>query len=140
MKPKSIIVDGSAPEDATSHAANRHLVIIDDRNVYLPPKMFCYFVKLAWGRVNNRGGWVVKYDIEPGHLQARYIYRMRNEIFKQLESEEWPVVQNSGAGSYRLDAPPASIDFVISNLVEFYDYTVASLFKDIVEIKPRESA
>lgn len=119
-KPESIVIDGS-------YERERYLVQINGFPVRLTGKSFKYFVKLAWSRMNRDSGWVYKEDIEMGFNQARYLYRMKNEISAGLNMD-WPVFENNRLGYYRLQAEPAQISVNMDNLKNHPDYELSCMF------------
>jgi helicase len=120
-QPRVIEIDGT-------YEADRYLVRIDGFPVKLTGKSFKYLTRLAWSRLNDAGGWVYKEDIEVGFNQARYLYRMKNEINAGLQSG-WPVVENNRLGYYRLQIDPDKIRLNVDNLRSHPDYELRSLFE-----------
>ena len=118
-QPESIVVDGS-------YERERYLVRIDGFPVRLTGKSFKYFTKLAWGRLCSDGGWIYKEDIEVGFNQARYLYRMKNEIADGL-GMNWPVFENNRLGYYRLQIDPTRIDINTDNLRDHPDYELRDM-------------
>ncbi|MEW5795681.1 MAG: DEAD/DEAH box helicase [Candidatus Zixiibacteriota bacterium] len=121
QQPRMIEIDGS-------YEADRYLVRIDGFPVRLTGKSFKYLAKLAWSRVNDSSGWIYKEDIEVGFNQARYLYRMKNEIAAGINSG-WPVVENNRLGYYRLQIDPDKIRLNVDNLKSHPDYELRSLFE-----------
>jgi helicase len=120
-QPRVIEIDGT-------YEADRYLVRIDGFPVKLTGKSFKYLTRLAWSRLNDAGGWVYKEDIEVGFNQARYLYRMKNEINAGFQSG-WPVVENNRLGYYRLQIDPDKIHLNVDNLRSHPDYELRSLFE-----------
>ncbi|HVP06769.1 MAG TPA: hypothetical protein VMS71_02925, partial [Candidatus Acidoferrum sp.] len=118
-RPSSIEIDGSLQGD-------RYLVKIDGFPVYLTGKSFKYFTKLAWSRANRDGGWIYKEDIEIGFNQARYLYRMKNEMNTFLRSN-WPIFENNRLGYYRLDLEPEKVSINFENLKLHSDHELRVL-------------
>ena len=98
--------------------------------VPLTGKSFKYFAKLAWSRLNDRNGWLYKEDIEIGFNQARYLYRMKNEISAAFDSG-WSIVENNRLGYYRLRVDPDKIRVNQESLRNHPDWEVRSLFQPI---------
>ncbi len=121
-KPESIVVDGSLDGE-------RYLIRINGFPVLLTGKSFKYFVKLAWSRLNRESGWIYKEDIEQGFNQARYLYRMKNEIASGLDMG-WPVFENNRLGYYRLNADPSRISLDIDNLRKHPDFELRSMIAE----------
>lgn len=124
-QPRLVEIDGRFESD-------RYLVKIDGFPVRLTGKSFKYLTKLAWSRLNRESGWVYKEDIEVGFNQARYLYRMKNEIHAGV-SGNWSVVENNRLGYYRLDIDPDSIRFNLANLKDHPDYELRSIFEGQAE-------
>ena len=120
-EPRTVELDGSYDQE-------RYLVKIDGYPVRLTGKSFKYFARLAWSRLNRESGWIYKDDIELGFNQARYMYRMKNEIKSFLPSN-WGIVENNRLGYYRLDIPADKIRINGENLKSHPDFEVRSLFE-----------
>jgi hypothetical protein len=120
-QPRLVEIDGR-------FEADRYLVRIDGFPVRLTGKSFKYLTKLAWSRLKGDSGWIYKEDIEVGFNQARYLYRMKNEINAGIRMD-WPVVENNRLGYYRLDISPESIRFNVANLKDHPDYELRSIFE-----------
>lgn len=118
--PKSIQVDGTQVD------SGRYQVLINSQPVYLTPKSFKYFVVLAYHLEYTQQGWVHFTNIEVGDNQARYLYRLKNEL---LDGIDWPwyVFLNNRRGYYRLNARPGSINFNRDNIRAFPDYEITAL-------------
>lgn len=120
-EPETVVIDGSQDRE-------RYVVKINGLPVKLTGKSFKYFTKLAWSRRNAESGWLYKEDIETGFNQARYLYRMKNEITASLAAD-WSVVENNRLGYYRLDLDPERIEFNFENLKSHPDWEIRSLFE-----------
>lgn len=101
-------------------------MVIGNRQVPLRPKSFKYFAILAYHRQNAGNGWVHKEDIEAGDNQARYLYRLKNEILSAL-GWNWRVFDNDRHGCYRLNAEPVTISLNRNNLGLFPDFEINRL-------------
>lgn len=119
FSPETVEIDGSFDHD-------RYLVKINGFPVRLTGKSFKYFTKLAWWRRQQPAGWIYKDDIEIGFNQARYLYRMKNEINAELRAN-WPIIENNRLGYYRLDIDPQRIQINVENLKSHPDYEIRSL-------------
>jgi helicase len=120
-QPRSIDIDGS-------YELDRYLVRIDGHSVHLTGKSFKYLVKLAWSRLTRDAGWIYKEDIEVGFNQARYLYRMKNEIAAGFSSS-WPVIENNRLGYYRLKIDPDRIRINEESLRRHPDHEVRSMLE-----------
>jgi len=118
-QPESVEVDGECYKE-------RFLIRINGFPVRLTGKSFKYFTRLAWSRLHSESGWVYKEDLESGFNQARYLYRMKNEIAAAFTSS-WAVIENNRLGYYRLDIDPSRIDIDLDNIKDHPDYEVNSL-------------
>ena len=119
VEPESVEIVGTFDRE-------RYLVKINGFPVRLTGKSFKYFTKLAWSRMKRESGWVYKEDIEVGFNQARYLYRMKNEINADLNSQ-WPIIENNRLGYYRLSIDPEKIQIHTRNLQDHPDYEIRSL-------------
>ena len=77
--------------------------------------------------MNRDTGWVYKEDIEMGFNQARYLYRMKNEIAAGINMD-WPVFENNRLGYYRLKMEPAQISINMDNLKDHPDFELSRMF------------
>jgi len=119
LRPASIEIDGS-------YERERYLVRINGFPVRLTGKSFKYFTRLAWSRLHRDSGWVYKEDLELGFNQARYLYRMKNEI-KDGMATPWAVIENNRLGYYRLNVDPGCISINVEKLREHPDFELRSL-------------
>ncbi len=120
VAPGSIEIDGTYEKE-------RYLVLVDGYPVRLTGKSFKYFVKLAWSRIQRDTGWIYKEDIEAGFNQARYLYRMKNEINDGLAAP-WAAIENNRLGYYRLNVDREAIKLNMENLRSHPDFEVRSMF------------
>lgn len=118
-----VIIDGSWKSE-------RYAIVINGTDVWLTGKSFKYLCRLAWARKNKAQGWIYKTDIESGYLQARYIYRMRCEIYDQY-NVSWSITENNRLGYYRLDIPADKLYINKGRLCQHPDYEVSSLFAQV---------
>jgi replicative superfamily II helicase len=119
-EPDLIEIDGTCEQE-------RFLVRINGFPVRLTGKSFKYLTKLAWSRLAGDGGWIYKEDIEMGFNQARYLYRMKNEIAIGFRSA-WPIIENNRLGYYRLQVEPCKIRMNQDNLKSHPDWEIRNLF------------
>ena len=132
-EPQLIEIDGG-------NEGERYLIRIDGLPIRLTGKSFKYFVRLAWSRLHGKDGWIYKEDLETGLNQARYVYRMKNEVYAGFEST-WSVVENNRLGFYRLDIDPSRIKINQERLKEHPDYEVSCLvIRDQSRIEHRPTA
>jgi replicative superfamily II helicase len=118
-QPESVEVDGECYKE-------RFLIRINGFPVRLTGKSFKYFTRLAWSRLHSESGWVYKEDLESGFNQARYLYRLKNEIAATFTSS-WAVIENNRLGYYRLDVDPSRISIDLDKVRNHPDYEVNSL-------------
>ena len=115
-----IVIDGTK-EPRKQGTTGRYIVIIDDTPVGLSDRSFKYFTLMALKRIGNIKGWIHKDDLEPGgYNQARYIYRMKNEI-KATIGEACPVFDNNRMGFYRIDVESSKIKINPKTLLNHHD-------------------
>ena len=121
QKVELLEIDGSPDKE-------RFVVKVNDQTVRLTAKSFKYLAKLAWSRANNpaSSGWVYKEDIEVGFNQARYLYRMKNEVNAGL-GYNWPLIENNRLGYYRLNADPEKIRINVANLQNNPDHEIRQI-------------
>ena len=118
-EPEMIEIDGS-------YESERYLIKINGLPVRLTGKSFKYFIKLAWSRVYGESGWIYKDEIENGFNQARYLYRMKNEVGRGVSSD-WSIFENNRLGYYRLNIDPSKIKINMENIKNHPDYEVRML-------------
>ncbi len=117
--PETIEIDGTYDRE-------RFLIRINGFPVRLTGKSFKYLARLAWFRAYSQNGWVYKEDIEVGFNQARYLYRMKNELAESI-GQGWSVVENNRLGYYRLDIDPSKIKINVDNIRNHPDFEVRNL-------------
>ncbi len=118
-KPELIEIDGG-------YERERYLIKINGFPVRLTGKSFKYFTKLACARISDGAGWIYKEDIEVGFNQARYLYRMKNELNSGLRMD-WQIIENNRLGYYRLNVEPSKIKIDFGNLKDNPDYELQEL-------------
>lgn len=119
FKPSLVELDGR-------YERERYLVKIDGTPVRLTGKSYKYLAKLAGSRLLNRDGWIYKDDIEAGFNQARYLYRLKQEVNKD-GGVAWGIFENNRLGYYRLDIDSSGIRFNLGNLQDHPDYELREL-------------
>lgn len=119
LRPSLVELDGS-------YERERYLVKIDGFPVRLTGKSFKYLAKLAGSRLMDGDGWIYKDDIEFGFNQARYLYRLKQEINKE-GGFPWPIFENNRLGYYRLDLEPSRIKLNTDNLKSHPDYELRAI-------------
>jgi len=117
--PSVIELDGS-------YERERYLVRVDGFPIRLTGKSFKYLTKLACFRLLDAEGWVYKDDIEEGFNQARYLYRLKQEMNRD-GGIVWSIFENNRLGYYRLDLEPARIKINLENLKGHPDFELRSL-------------
>jgi hypothetical protein len=117
--PQRLVIDGRPDGE-------RFLILVDDQPVPLTGKSFKYLTKLAWAR-QQKDGWIFKDDLEIGFNQARYLYRMKQELSDAL-GDAWEVVENNRLGSYRLAIDGQGLQFRSETLAQHPDWEVRQFF------------
>jgi len=128
IRPESIEIDGTPVRE-------RFLVRINGRTIKLTGKSFKYLVRLVWSRIRNDHGWLYKEDLEKGFNQARYLYRLRQEIGRDF-LPEWPLYENNRSGYYRLAVERDRLRVNVDALREFPDYEVREMARDLAAVAP----
>jgi len=118
FNPSLIELDGGYEKE-------RYLVKVDGFPVRLTGKSFKYLAKLAFSRLIKRDGWVYKDDIEAGFNQARYLYRLKQEL--KAGGVSSPLFENNRLGYYRLALEPSKIRLNISNFKNHYDFELRDM-------------
>lgn len=128
FRPALLELDGS-------YQGERYLIRIDGFPVRLTGKSFKYLVKLAYARLSPAAGgegWAYKDDIEVGFNQARYLYRLKQEINAGTGGNHpWQIFENNRLGYYRLDIEPAKINLNLENLKSHPDYELRHIAEEL---------
>ncbi len=119
-----LVIDGSAVKD-------KFLVLVNGSRVNLPAKSFKYLVKLSWALFQNEDGWIHKSDFEPGENQARYLYRLKNQIRPSLHPNQ-SLYENNRLGSYRLTIPKQSVELNKDALLKNLDAEIKRMATEFV--------
>lgn len=125
--PHTIDIDGTQVRE-------RFLVRINGHSVPLTGKSFKYLFRLVWSRLKSEAGWLYKEDLEQGFNQARYLYRLRQEIGRDF-FPDWPLYENNRAGYYRLVARPEGIKVNLEALCDSPDYEIRRMAEDLAPSK-----
>lgn len=104
----------------------RYLVKVDGAPVRLTGKSFKYLAKLAGARLLSNEGWIYKDDIEAGFNQARYLYRLKQEMNRD-GGVAWSIFENNRLGYYRLDVDSSRVKINLSNLRDHPDFELREL-------------
>ncbi len=119
LRPSVIELDGR-------YERERYLVKIDGLPIHLTGKSFKYLMRLVYSRLVAGDGWVYKDDIEIGFNQARYLYRLKQEMNRD-GNISWSIFENNRLGYYRLDLDPSKIKVNLGNLLNHPDYEVREM-------------
>ena len=111
----------------------RFLVKIDGVAALLTGKSFKYLVRLAAARLTRSEGWLYKDDLEVGFNQARYLYRLRQEIDFAVPGCFWDVYENNRLGSYRLAVDPGAVEINVSALSASDDFEVRQVAESLIQ-------
>ena len=123
-RPESIEIDGTLVRE-------RYLIRINGRSIKLTGKSFKYLVSLVWSRLTKDNGWLYKEDLEFGFNQARYLYRLRQEIGRDF-LPDWPLYENNRAGYYRLVADRERIRVNVDVLRGIPDHQIQQMARDLL--------
>lgn len=126
FRPDSIEIDGTPVRE-------RFLVRINGRPISLTGKSFKYLLRLVWSRLTHDNGWVYKDDLEHGFNQARYLYRLRQEIGRDF-LPQWPLYENNRSGYYRLAADRRGLKVNVDALKEIPDYEIQQMALDLTSL------
>jgi replicative superfamily II helicase len=124
--PKSIEIDGTPVRE-------RFQIHINGQPINLTGKSFKYLLRLVWSRLTKDNGWLYKEDLEKGFNQARYLYRLRQEIGRNF-MPDWPLYENNRSGYYRLAVGPDKLKVNIDALKEIPDYEIQQMALDLTTI------
>jgi len=119
-----LVIDGSGVKD-------KFMVLVNGRRINLPAKSFKYLVKLTWALFRNEGGWIHKNDFEPGENQARYLYRLKNQIKPNLNPDQ-TLFENNRLGSYRLTVSRQGIKLNTDALLKNPDAEIKKMAEELV--------
>ncbi|UCD17670.1 MAG: DEAD/DEAH box helicase [Candidatus Zixiibacteriota bacterium] len=122
-RPNLVELDGT-------YERERYLIRIDGFPIRLTGKSFKYLTKLACSRLIGDDGWIYKDDLEAGFNQARYLYRLKQEINKE-GGFPWGIFENNRLGYYRLDLEPSKIRLNLENLKCHPDYELRSMAEQL---------
>lgn len=98
----------------------RFTVALGDHICALRAKSFKYLFALAAARWLRDDGWIDKRDVEAGENQIKYFYQLRQELKAAYDGAQ-RLIENDGAGRYRLALPPGMIRFNLERIACFPD-------------------
>lgn len=116
---KEAIMSGPLTLDGTA-TRSRFAIELGDRTCTLRGKSFKYLFALAAARYLRDDGWIDKRDVEAGENQIKYFYQLRQELKAAYDGAQ-RLIENDGAGRYRLALPPDSIRFNFKRISDFPD-------------------
>ncbi len=124
---KKIVIDGSSVLRKHYHTSKkatlRFLVIINDKDCYLPDALFRCLAKLAYAKLHNEDGWVSIRDIEPG-VGRQYLLKLRIEVKRiGVMLVVLPGLWYGKPNHYRLEAD----EVIVKDLSEHPDFQVREL-------------
>ncbi len=106
---------------------NRWKVVVNQTTFALSYQSFKYLLKLIGAVYAKPEGWLHKLDLDDGDNQAKYIYRLR----KELKLKAGQVIENNGAGSYRLNLKKEEIGVNKENLMLKEDEEIKRLVEKL---------
>ena len=88
----------------------RFEIVVNGASIALSGMSFFYLFQLAFQAVTNPPGWLRKEEIQNSGNEARYIYRMNQELGRNGIGEVLKI-DNNRTGCYRLALSPTEISF-----------------------------
>ena len=111
-----------------TRCGERHEIRWGEQQIFLTPKCFKFLAKLGVVAAVEPGRWVRREELERGENQARYLYRLKNEMESQCP--DLPVLwENNRKGAYRLTLPMHRVTVAWSTLDESDDYDLVEWTK-----------
>jgi helicase len=130
--PQAIMLDGR-------RIRSRFAVELGGNPCTLRAKSFKYLFALAAARYMRDDGWVDKRDVEGGENQIKYFYQLRQEL-KAAQDGAHHLIENDGAGRYRLALPPEVIRFNLEKIADFPDWEIRQTAERLSNLHPERAA
>lgn len=130
--PRAIILDGR-------RVRSRFAVELGGHPCTLRAKSFKYLFTLAAARYTRHDGWIDKRDVEGGENQIKYFYQLRQEL-KAAQDGAQQLIENDGAGRYRLALPPEVIQFNLEKIAAFPDWEIQQTAAQLGNLQPERAA
>ena len=130
--PQAIMLDGR-------RIRSRFAVELGGNPCTLRAKSFKYLFALAAARYLRDDGWVDKRDVEGGENQIKYFYQLRQEL-KAAQDGAHHLIENDGAGRYRLALPPEVIRFNLEKIAAFPDWEIQQIAQRLNNLQPKRAA
>ncbi|MFC1476266.1 helicase-related protein, partial [Candidatus Zixiibacteriota bacterium] len=130
--PQAIILDGR-------RIRSRFAVELGGHPCTLRAKSFKYLFRLAAARHMRNDGWIDKRDVEGGENQIKYFYQLRQEL-KAAQDGAQQLIENDGAGRYRLALPPEVIRFNLEQIAAFPDWEIQQTAEQLENLQPEKAA
>ena len=115
----SLLLDARPGEGAS---VRRFLIKINRKPYWLTSKAFSYLAKLAHHHLNEPGYFLLRERFEPGTMQGRHIYRLREQI-----EGSGLVIESQHSCGYRLSGS-AKVTWDREQIKKFPDAEVVQLF------------
>jgi len=106
----------------------RFEIVVNGKSVELSGTAFFYLFMLAHHCATAPGQWLRWEEMDEGHNQIRYVYRLRCELKANHVNRELPIA-NDKKGGYRLLLRPSQVAFDLQNLAEFPDVRIREMSK-----------
>lgn len=132
IMPQAIMLDGR-------RIRSRFAVELGGNPCTLRAKSFKYLFALAAARHMRGDGWVDKRDVEGGENQIKYFYQLRQEL-KAAQDGAHHLIENDGAGRYRLALPPEVIRFNLEKIADFPDWEIKQTAERLSNLQPERAA
>ncbi len=119
---------------------NRWKVVLNQTMFALSYCSFKYLLKLVGAVYTQSEGWIHKLDLDEGDNQAKYIYRLRKELKlsagggSAFGGKAGDLIENNGAGSYRLNLKKEEIRVNKESLMIKEDEEIKRLVKIALKV------
>lgn len=89
-----------------TRSGRRLQIVLDDRVLGITERSFELLLRLVVALHQSPPGWVHRSDLGEVGDQSQAVSRLRSELRPGLIDPTRPIIENNGAGAYRLSLPP----------------------------------
>jgi len=105
----------------------RNLVMINGSHAGITDRSLELLLRFAVTLKKGGRGWVHREDFSAGAGTTQFISRLRNELRSLTLKKDGKIIENDGAGSYRLSIPPQNVVIDTENLMMHWNATIREL-------------
>jgi len=105
----------------------RNLIMINDSPTGVTDRSLELLLRFGIALKKDGRGWVHREDFASGTGATQFISRLRNELRSLTLSKDGKIIENDGAGNYRLSIPPQNVVIDAESLMKHWNAVIKKL-------------